>query len=116
MAKIPRTRFLHLLLTDLTAKSVPAKLPWGPPQQQAFDELKQLLCKATTEPLYVVDFSKPFDLFVDTSNYANSAILTQTGPDGKEQPVAFSSMKLNATQSAWSTIEREAYAHLAVDV
>jgi len=99
-------------LTDLTAKRVPAKLPWGPPQQQAFDELKRLLCKATTEPLYVVDFSKPFDLFVDTSNYANSAILTQTGPDGKEQPIAFSSMKLNATQSAWSTIEREAYAAL----
>jgi len=57
-------------------------------------------------------FSKPFDLFVDTSNCATSAMLTQTGPDGKEQPIAFSSMKLNATQSAWSTIEREAYAAL----
>ena len=32
--------------------------------------------------------------------------------NGKELPVAFSSTKLNATQSSWSTIEREAYAAL----
>ena len=71
-------------LTDLSAKHVPAKVPWGSIQQQAFDELKRLLCKATTEPLYVVDFSKPFNLFVDASGFATSAILTQTGPNGIE--------------------------------
>jgi len=74
--------------------------------------LKRLLCKATTEPLYVVDFSKPFNLFVDASGFATSSILTQTSPEGTELPIAFASTKLNATQSAWSTIEREAYAAL----
>ena len=99
-------------LTDLTAKQVPADIPWKPIHQHAFDELKRLLCKATTEPLYVIDFSKPFNLFVDASGFSTSAILTQTGPNGTELPIAFSSTKLNATQCAWSTIEREAYAAL----
>jgi len=44
-------------LTHLTAKQVPANIPWKPIHQHAFDELKRLLCKATTEPLYVIDFS-----------------------------------------------------------
>jgi len=51
-------------LTDLTAKCVAVKIPVRD-QQQAFDELKRLLCKATIEPLHIVDFSKPFDLSVD---------------------------------------------------
>ena len=37
-------------LTDLTGKRVPAKVPWGKAQQEAFDELKELLCKATMDP------------------------------------------------------------------
>ena len=94
-------------LTDLTSKKVPAKIPWEQKHQMAFDQLKRLLCKATMEPLYIVDFTKPFNLFVDASGYATSAVLTQTDDNGKELPVAFSSTKLNATQSSWSTIERE---------
>ena len=66
----------------------------GSTQQQAFDELKRLLCKATTEPLYVVDFSKPFNLFVDASGFATSAILTQTGPNGIELPVRYRSANM----------------------
>jgi len=99
-------------LTDLTAKQLPADIPWKPIHQHAFDELKRLLCKAMTESLYVIDFSKPLNLFVDASGFSTSSILTQTGPDGTELPIAFSSTKLNATQCAWSTIEREAYAAL----
>jgi len=38
-------------LTDLTAKRVNSKIPWGLLQQDAFEMLKSLLCKATTEPL-----------------------------------------------------------------
>jgi len=78
----------------------------GVDQQKAFDELKRLLCKATVEPLYIVDFTKPFDLYVDASAHSVSAVLTQKDPHGREVPVAFSSTKLTATQRAWSTIER----------
>ena len=51
-------------------------------------------------------------LFVDTSNFAYSAVLTQTNVDGVSVSVAFSSMKLTDTQQKWPTIEREAYAAL----
>jgi len=43
---------------------------------QSFEELKRLLCKATVEPLYIVDFAKPFNLFVDASLHTVSAVLT----------------------------------------
>ena len=35
------------------------------------------------EPLYIVDFTKPFNLFVDASGYATSAVLTQTDDNGR---------------------------------
>jgi len=60
---------------------------------------------------YSVDFAKPFNLFVAASLHM-SAVLTQTGDDGTELPVAFSSTKLSQAQMTWSTIEREAYAVL----
>ena len=88
-------------LTDLTARRVSTRIPWGVVQQKAFDELKRLLCKATVEPLYIVDFTKPFDLYVDASAHSVSAVLTQKDPPGgREIPVAFSSTKLTATQRA----------------
>jgi len=64
------------------------------------------------EPLYIVDFAKPLNLFVDASLHTVSAVFTQTGDDGIELPVAFSTTKLSQAQMAWSTIEREAYAAL----
>ena len=63
-------------LTDLTAKQVLANIPWKPIHQHTFDELKRLLCKATTEPLYVIDFTKPFNLFVDDSGSVSYTHLT----------------------------------------
>ena len=52
-------------------------------------------------PLYIVDFAKPFNLFVDESLHTVSAVLTgddgdddtgdETGDDDTELPVAFSS-------------------------
>jgi len=99
-------------LTDLTSKRYHIAVSWDESQQQAFDELKCLLQKATEEPLYTIDFSKPFNLFVDASSFMVAAALTQTDPKGNELPIAFSSTKLDATQNKWSTIEKEALAAL----
>ena len=46
-------------LTDLIAKRVPNRIIWGRAQQDAFEMLKGLLCKATINPLEIIDFSKP---------------------------------------------------------
>jgi transposase InsO family protein len=99
-------------LSDLTAKRIPSKIPWGETQQKAFDKLKTLLCQATEKPLNIVDFSKSFNLFVDASDYAIAGILTQTDDHGNEKPIAFASRKLTDTQKAWATVEKEAYAAL----
>jgi len=62
--------------------------------------MKRLLCEATVETLYTVDFAKPFNLFDDASLHTVSAVLTQTGDDGTELPAAFSRIKLNQAQMA----------------
>jgi len=87
-------------MTDLTAKHVPIKIPWGDTQTAAFECLKDLLCKATTNPLYIFDFSKGFNVFVDASASAVSGVITQTDPNGNELPTAFFSTKMNSTQSS----------------
>jgi len=109
---IPNFSEIAKPLTDLTAKHVAAKIPWGSLQQQAFEKLKCLLCRTTMEPLYIVDFDKPFDLYVDSSSYAVSSVLAQTSSEGVKMSAAFASMKLTETQRNWSTIEREIYAAL----
>ena len=97
-------------LSDLTAKKVPSVIPWGKTQQDGFDKLKELLCKATMDPLYIVDFNKPYNIHVDSSDYAVGALISQTDDNGIERPIAFASRKLNVTQHGWSTIEKESYA------
>ena len=84
-------------------------IPWGGPQQTAFENLKVALKKATENPQYSVDFSKPFYLFTDASNFAVSGALTQMGEQGKYLPIDFSSTKLTESQKKWSVIEKEAF-------
>jgi len=99
-------------LTDLTAKKYNAPLPWGEPQQMAFDKLKVMLRQTTEKPLYAADFFKPFFIYTDASSYAVSSAIMQSDEGGKQFPVAFSSQKLTETQRKWPVIEREAYAVL----
>jgi len=96
------------LPTDLTTKQVSTKIFWTSDHQHAFDSLKQSLCNATKS--HVFEFGKPCGLLVDASYIAVGCCLIQWTEDKREKPIAFASCKLTATQSAMSTIEREAYA------
>jgi len=107
---IPHYADTAYLLTDLTKKSVPNKLPWLDVHQQALNKLKQFLIEAAKLSLAIIDFNKPFDIFVDASEKSVSGILTQQDSNGHYSPIAFFSQKLNDTQHKWSTVEREAYA------
>jgi transposase InsO family protein len=111
---IPKFADHAKVLTDLTAKRAPNLVQWTPIHQEAFQTLKDLLCRATVEPLYVIDFSQPFNIFVDASDYAVAGFLSQTFVDGSERPIAFASNKLSRTQQNWSTVEREAFAAIWV--
>ena len=105
---IPNFSAIAKPLTDLTGKRrpMPNRIPWGEPQEKAFQTLKSQLCKATVVVFSIVDFKKPFTLHVDTSDHTVAAVLTQVADDGTERPVAFASNKLNKTQKNWSMIER----------
>lgn len=71
---------------------------------KAFNLCKNIL---TNEPLLQFpDFSKPFLLTTDASNFAIGAVLSQ-GPIGQDKPIAFASRTLNAAEINYSTIEKE---------
>lgn len=99
-------------LTDLTGKRASDRIPFGSCERDALNKLKQLLCDATNRPLSIIDLSKRFSLFVDSSHFAVGAVLTQPDNTGHERPIAFASSKLTETQQRWATIEKEAYAAL----
>jgi hypothetical protein len=113
---IPRYAELAKPLTDLTSSRVPFIIPWSDREQQAFASLKESLCNATA--LYTPRIGELFILRTDASGTAVAGCLCQLKEGMKEadengtgeRPVAFCSKKLSPSQSAWSTIEREAYA------
>nr|XP_049701809.1 uncharacterized protein LOC126055664 [Helicoverpa armigera] len=92
-------------LTTLLKKDIP--FFWSNEQQIAFEELKGKLISAPI--LIYPDFSKPFVLTCDASNYAISAILSQ-GEIGKDRPIAYSSRTLNKAETNYSTTEKECLA------
>ena len=110
---IPHFAALSKPLTDLTAKSVPNKVPWGQNEQAAYDKLKDALCKATENRLFIINMDRPFHLLVDASDHTVSGALTQIGDDEIEHPIAFFSQKLNKTQRNWAVVEKEAFAALS---
>lgn len=89
-------------LTKLLKKN--AKFIWTDQQQNAFDNLRRYLI---SEPiLQYPDFSKPFILKTDASNFAIGAILSQ-GDIPNDLPISYASRTLNKAESNYSTTERE---------
>lgn len=102
---------LILPLTNLTKKSVPNQIPWGPVEESAFQKLKQKLVDLPT--LFTPKLDRPFQLYTDASATAIGACLSQLDEEGREHPIAYYSKKLTPCQVRWSTIEREAYGVIA---
>ena len=59
-----------------------------------------MIAKATM--LAFPDFSKPFDLHTDSSDYQLGSVLSQD-----DKPIAFFSSKINATQLNYTVIDKE---------
>lgn len=92
-------------LTNLLKKNVPFN--WTNTQQLAFKQLKESLVSAPV--LTYPDFTKPFVLTCDASNYAISAILSQ-GDIGKDRPIVYYSRTLNKAECNYSVTEKECLA------
>jgi len=63
----------------------------GHQENQAFQTLKDKLCEATTQPMSIADFGKPWVIQVDASS--ETALLQDDGSQG-HRPIAFASQKL----------------------
>lgn len=101
--------FSHITkpLTSLLKKDV--TFNWSHEQEHSFNTLKQKLMSAPL--LQYPDFSKPFIVTTDASNYAVGAILSQ-GEVGKDKPIAFASRTMNKQEGNYSTTEKELLAIL----
>lgn len=107
---IPNYAELAHPLTELTKGKKSGNVCWGKLEEEAFQRLKNALCKVTA--LSTPDCNQPFQIHVDASAIAVGGCLTQLDEKGNYKPIAFVSRKLNNTQRNWATIEREAYAVL----
>ena len=89
-------------MTELLKKDRP--YAWGFDQQTAFDALKTAV---TTAPvLRTPDFSKPFIVSTDASDFAIGATLLQI-VDGHRHPIAFESRKLKPAELNYPVHEKE---------
>ena len=101
---------------DLSSKTKPLRdlisaknlWTWGPNQQRAFEETKQLISSPTELALY--DPSANTVVSPDASAYGLGGVLTQKQPSGEWQPVSFISRSLTPTEQKYSQIEKEALA------
>lgn len=79
----------------------------NPDYIKAFETLKEIL--STDQILAYPDFTKPFILTTDASDFALGAVLSQIH-DSVERPIAFGSRTLNPTECNYATNEKEALA------
>ncbi len=88
--------------TKTTKKSKTKKKPWqwDPIHQQAFDNVKTAITKEVV--LAYPDFSKPFEIYLDTSSTQLGAVIAQDN-----RPIVFFSRKLSETQQKYSVTKIE---------
>jgi hypothetical protein len=90
-------------LNNLTKKDAPWS--WGNDEQNTFDTLKR---RITEEPiLRQPQMDQQFELEVDASGYALSAVLMQRQEDGKRHPVGFYSTTLNDAERNYDIYDLE---------
>lgn len=93
-------------LSDLI-KTRKTKVDWNEQAEIAFENLKLKLMNAPV--LSMCDYSRPFKIFCDASDFAGAAILTQDFEDGN-RPIYYHSFKFTPTQQKYSATERECLA------
>ena len=93
-------------LYALTRKNI--EFSWGQTQEEAFQNLKQLLMQ--TPVLAFPNFDQEFILETDASGAGLGAILAQTQPDQMVWPIAYASRTLQSHEKRYSATELEALA------
>lgn len=95
------------VLTDLTRKNAPNRVRWTDACEQAFQELKDCMCRGPV--LQSPDFDLPFVVQTDASGVGLGAVLLQ-GVGDDCRPVQYISRKLYPRETRYSTVEKECLA------
>ena len=77
---------------------------WNEPERAAFQTIKKLLCSAPV--LAYADFTRPFQLHVDSSGHSLGAVLYQNQDNGL-RPIAYASRSLNKAERNYPAHKRE---------
>ena len=96
----PRRSHILQPFTAISSGKKGTKIKWTPELENSLNEIKKMVCKETL--LNYPDWSKPFDLHTDASDYQLGAVISQEG-----KPIAFFSRKLNKAQQNYTTTEKE---------
>lgn len=100
---LPQFSVVKRPLTKLTKQDQPWQ--WTSTEQQAFDDIKQLLVQAPA--LRAPDWNREFRLHTDWSVKGLGATLSQTDEDGKEYAISYASKSTTATEGAYCSYEGE---------
>lgn len=107
---IPNFSSLASPLNKLTSQSKKAPpFEWSKEADTAFTQLKECLVSASV--LSCPDYTQPFQIHTDASNYGIGAVLTQD-INGEERVIAYMSKSLSNQERNYSATEREALAVL----
>ena len=93
----------------ISGKRKSNEISWTEEAIEAFDRLKS--CLVTAPVLVSPDFTKPFVIQTDASNYGLAAVLIQE-IEGFEHPIAYASKTMNPAQKNYTTTEQEMLALL----
>ncbi|CAB3992292.1 Transposon Ty3-G Gag-Pol poly [Paramuricea clavata] len=93
-------------LHDLTKGGQP-EFCWTPVADKAFNDLKSRLCSAPI--LSLPDFSVPFTIYTDASDFGLGAVLSQRRGEN-EYVIAYASRTLTSAEKNYSTTEKECLA------
>ena len=96
----PRRSHLLEPFTAISSGKKGTKIKWTPELEKAFHDIKGMVSQETL--LTYPDWSKPFDLHTDASDFQLGAVISQEG-----KPVVFFSRKLNSAQKNYTTTEKE---------
>jgi transposase InsO family protein len=92
-------------LTEKINRANQNALNWRPEHENAFKALKDAIVSDIV--LAFPDFTKPFIVQVDASNYGIGACLMQKQNNNANRPISFASRTLNKREINYSTIEKE---------
>jgi transposase InsO family protein len=104
---VPGYSEIVMPLTDRTKNKEPERINWTKECQDAFDKLKQAMCKKPV--IHMPDQNLPFSLRTDASNRGIGAALLQDFGEGL-RPIAYASRKLNSAEQNYATVEKECLA------